>query len=289
MLKDRITLAFHAFIRTLLILGFSLLITDLVRSDQLHLFIAPRMIWLVKLSAIGLYAIGMFQGYAALRHLFTEAPACDCDHKPRGSLIKHSSIYGLFALPLLLGVLLPNTTMGSALAAKKGMNLSAAASSGITALPEREETLETSQPLDVSDAYPESFARLAQSLAKQDVIQVTDEWFMEILTAVDLYADDFEGKSIEITGFVYRDDTLAANQFVIGRFAMDCCSADALPYGVLVEYEKAGRYQNDTWLTIRGTIATTRYQEQSVMVIRPERIARSPQPESPYVYPNYSF
>ena len=61
------------------------------------------------------------------------------------------------------------------------------------------------------------------------------------------------------------------NQFVIGRFAIDCCSADALPYGVLVEDTNAPKYMNDAWIKVRGKLETTVYDGNDIMVLKPNR------------------
>jgi len=275
----------HNLIRGFISLGFAVFIAYLVKSGDIHLFIAPRMLILVKISAIGLYLIGAYQLYTAYRHLHRKHVICDdCEHVPEGSLWKHLMIYGLFVLPLLLGVLLPNSTMGSALAAKKGMNLSASASGRILTSAEPEDS-----PSFLADEYNEDFARLAKKLYQEDVIEVSEDMYMEILTSIDLFMNEFQGKTVELGGFVYREDTMNEKQFVIGRFAMDCCSADALPYGVLVEYDKAGRYEDDAWIRVRGTISKTVYQGQEIMVLRPESIIPISEPETPYIYPNYNF
>jgi uncharacterized repeat protein (TIGR03943 family) len=143
--------------------------------------------------------------------------------------------------------------------------------------------------LFVADMYTEDFALLAKELYQQDGIGVTEKLFMEILTSIDLFLDQFQGKTMEIGGFVYREEEMNPNQFVIGRFAMDCCTADALPYGLLAEYGKAGRYENDAWIQIRGTIGKTEYLRNTIMVVHPTATERIEEPGSPYAYPNYNF
>lgn len=301
-------LALHACVRAAITLGFAVYIAYLVKNGSMNLYIAPRMELIVKLSAVVLYVIGMFQIYAAYKHAFSRQPACGCDHTPRGSLPKHALIYGLMAFPLLLGALLPEATMGSALAAKKGINLSAGSSArvGAPASPDVETptgakaaptaaaaTDEVSdEQLDAMfeyDAYTESFAELAKTLYRQDTIVVTEELFMEILTTIDLYLDHFIGKKVELSGFVYREPDMTGNQLVVARFAMDCCSADALPYGVLVEYNRAAGYQDDTWLRVNGVIDKTMYNDNEIMMFKPRQLEVIPEPSSPYVYPNYEF
>lgn len=306
------SLAFHYLVRALIVLSFSVLITYLIKSGNINLYIAPRMLILVKLSAIGFYIIGTYQMYSAYRYLRNPSSVdCDCNHAPTGPAWKHIMIYSLFLFPLLLGFLLPSATMGTALASKKGMNLSASSTSRTVKaqpeaiIPERQviveppssvrasvETALTEEQLNalfVTDEYNEDFARLSKQIYQDDVIIVKDEIFMEILTAIDLFLDSFVGKTVEISGFVYREPNMTQNQFVVGRFAMDCCSADALPYGVLVEDTNAVNYPNDSWIKVRGQIDTTTYNGNKIMVFKPEAIQSIEAPESPYIYPNYDF
>jgi putative membrane protein len=304
-------LGFHYLIRSIIVLSFSVLITYLIKSGNINLYIAPRMLILVKLSAIGLYIIGMYQLFSAYRYMRNQSSVeCGCDHMPTGSVWKHITIYGLFVFPLLLGFILPNATMGTALAAKKGMNLSASTSRVVQARPETvitvkpatAEPLISNQPTDgksltdeqlddlfVTDEYNEDFARLSKQIYQNDVIVVKDELYMEILTAIDLFLESFVGKTIEISGFVYREPDMNQNQFVVGRFAMDCCSADALPYGVLIEDTNGSEYENDTWIKVRGQIDTTIYNGNEIMVFKPESIESIAAPATPYIYPNYDF
>ena len=313
------TLGWHYLIRAIIVLSFSVLITYLVKSGYINLYIAPRMLILVKLSAIGLYLIGIYQLVMSYRYLRNQSSVeCDCDHTPTGSAGKHIMIYGLFVLPLLLGFLLPNVTMGTVLAAKKGMNLSASSTSRVVqALPEAdvpaelvtelptvraplfteqspptEEAKLTAEQLDklfVADEYNEDFARLSKEIYQNDVIVIKDELFMEMLTAIDLFLESFVGKTVEISGFVYREPDMNLNQFVVGRFAMDCCSADALPYGVLVEDMDGAKYENDSWVKVRGQIDTTMYDGNEIMVFKPDSVEAIMEPATPYIYPNYDF
>jgi uncharacterized membrane protein YcgQ (UPF0703/DUF1980 family) len=51
-----------------------------------------------------------------------------------------------------------------------------------------------------------------------DKIVVKPEIYLEVLSSIDLFKEPFIGKKIEISGFVYRENDLKENQFVVGRF-----------------------------------------------------------------------
>lgn len=126
-------------------------------------------------------------------------------------------------------------------------------------------------------------------LYKKDMIEVNDHIFMEVLTTLDLFKNNFVGKKMELSGFVYRPDDFKDNQIVVGRFAMQCCSADASPYGILVEFDHAKNYKNDTWVKITGTIGTTAYHENEILKVKATKVEKIKPPETPYIYPNYDF
>ncbi|TXK77501.1 TIGR03943 family protein [Paenibacillus sp. N3.4] len=266
-------ISFHHFFRTLILLGFSSYIVNLTKTDALQYYIAPRMMIYVKVAAVILYIIACFQGYMALRAYWGRPVACECEQPASRSPLRNTIAYGLLLLPLLIGFLLPDTALSSAMAATKGMNLSAAKSSiakqstgaaaensapssapatnpiptttpsvGSNAL-----TSPSPAPASSSSAVPapaaavtdvelqklfhadnewdEDFSKIGMILYKKDTIVVKPEIYMEILSSIDLFKNNFIGKKIELTGFVYREDNMTKNQFVVGRFAVSCCSA----------------------------------------------------------------
>ncbi|MHA6483073.1 TIGR03943 family putative permease subunit [Paenibacillus sp. strain BS8-2] len=297
-------------IRALLLAGFAMLIVYLFHTGDISLYIAPRMELLVKLSAIGLYAAAVYQVYAALQARMAKRKAAECDcghHHHSSSRLKNTLVYSLFLLPLLLGFLMPTGTLGSALAAKKGISFSGnqAVSRSISnksinpaitpqdALPEAVIDASTSKSLDELfpyDEYTIDHAALAKRLySQEDTIEVPEHQFIETLTALDLYRDAFIGKHVQITGFVYREDNMGANRFAVSRFAMNCCSADAIPYGLMTEWPKASEYNEDEWVTVTGKLGITKYLDNDIMMLEISRIERIDAPESPYVYPDLEF
>ncbi|OBZ09410.1 TIGR03943 family protein [Bacillus sp. FJAT-26390] len=299
----------HHLIRAAILTGFAMFIVYLDRTGEMILYIAPRMELYVKLSAIGLYAAAIYQVYAALqKRLGNQVPDCDCEHEHSPSLFKNIMIYGLFIFPLLLGFLVPTGTLGSALAAKKGVSLSgnssieraAAPSSPSPAIHEAESTpppsavqknpnTGSSETLFPSDEYTADHAAYGKKLYKQPLISVPEKQFIETLTTLDLYLEAFIGKEIEITGFVYREEDMGKDRFAVSRFAMSCCSADALPYGLMIIWPKAMDYADDGWVSVRGEFTTSTYLDNEIIALEAVKLTRIKAPESPYVYPDLDF
>jgi putative membrane protein len=290
----------HHLIRGAILTGFAMFIVYADRTGELSLYIAPRMELYVKLSALGLYAAAIYQIYAALqKRIAGKQPACDCGHEPSPSVFKNSIIYGLFILPLALGFFMPTGTLGSALAAKKGVSLSGSPSIVRTEPAKTEQTQpdpeQTTTPLSSDeqlfpyDEYTEGHAAYGKQLHQQSLITVPEQQFIETLTTLDLYREAFIGKEIQITGFVYREDDMGQQRFAVSRFAMNCCSADALPYGLMIEWPKAMDYAPDEWVAVTGKLTTVDYMEHEVIMLQATKLERISAPESPYVYPDLDF
>lgn len=108
----------------------------------------------------------------------------------------------------------------------------------------------------------------------------------------DLYdrIDFYEGKRVEVTGFIFRRSDFSANQFVVARLFMWCCAADAAPVGPMCKWDKISAFQSGTWVKVTGVIENeffddTYFNEKSdIPVIRVEAIEEIEKPDSPYVY-----
>jgi uncharacterized repeat protein (TIGR03943 family) len=226
---------------------------------------------------------------------------CDCEHPLPDTFHKKIFVYGLFILPLLLGGLLPDKSLGSEMAAKKGMsyslpvqNLHRKEKAGSSQWPQQEETTEKKQEpalksLDerfkAPDEYNEEFAKLAKRLYLEPKIVVQNRIFSETIGAIDLFKYEFEGKPISISGFVYRDQDMGDGQsFAIGRFLVMCCPADATPFGIMVEAEHGQKLAKDTWVRVEGTLHVAANENVERLEIRAPKITPIAEPASPYIY-----
>lgn len=295
----------HHVIRAIILAGFAMFIVYLDNNGEMILYIAPRMELYVKLSAIGLYAAAIYQVYAALqKRMGKQAASCDCEHEPPKSFFKNFVIYSLFVFPLLLGFLVPTGTLGSALASKKGVSLSGSATAQRTTpepaelivddtdstAPPEEGLSETAlDKLFPFDEYTEAHAAYGKILYAQPLIAVPEKQFIETLTTLDLYREAFIGKEVEITGFVYREEDMGEERFAVSRFAMSCCSADALPYGLMITWPKAMDYVNDEWVSVKGIFTTSTYMDNEIITLDAVKLERIAAPETPYVYPDLDF
>jgi putative membrane protein len=286
----------HYILRAAILTGFAMYILYLVKSDRILFYIAPRNIIYVKLSAIGFYAIAVYQVFLAINSYLGRKADCECDHPPSRSLIRNSAAYSLFILPLLLGFILPDSAMGSALAAKRGVNLSSSQTSTMNVTINKQSAYQPEVTVDPqlkalfkADKYDEGFAQLGMKLYKKDLIQVKEEGFIEILSTLDLFMNNFIGKKIEISGFVYREAEMKDNQFVVARFSIQCCTADGSPFGMMVQFDQSQKLAKDAWVKVTGTLNKATYQGNEIMTLVADKVEKTTASKSQYVYPNYDY
>jgi uncharacterized repeat protein (TIGR03943 family) len=95
----------------------------------------------------------------------------------------------------------------------------------------------------------------------------------------------FAGQQADVLGFVYRDDRFAGDQFMVARFAVFCCVADASPVGLIVRWPGASDLELDGWVQVRGRFGAGEFEGQTLPILIAEEVLPAAQPAQPYVYP----
>ncbi len=71
----------------------------------------------------------------------------------------------------------------------------------------------------------------------------------------------------------------------IFRMLVQCCAADARPYSIPVEFaDKAPAYKDMTWVKIVGTMAYEKDGDQTVPVLKAEKVEETTEPENTMIY-----
>lgn len=114
---------------------------------------------------------------------------------------------------------------------------------------------------------------------KNGVIEVETANFTNFLESCNENVNDFEGKTIHISGFVYRLKNFSKNQFVVARLMpIQYKSASASPViylkpisdfdentvvvGILCEGSTLSTFKSNSWVDLTGTISSTNFQEK---------------------------
>ncbi|MDC0832437.1 TIGR03943 family protein [Geitlerinema sp. CS-897] len=97
--------------------------------------------------------------------------------------------------------------------------------------------------------------------------------------------DAYAGDPVDVVGFVIHAPDLPENYFIVARFTITCCAADAYPVGLPVKLtDERQAYPPDTWVRVRGKILSAVLQDRRQVAILAEAIESVPEPENPYSY-----
>ena len=155
------------------------------------------------------------------------------------------------ALPLLLALLIPSRSLGIE-AVNGGISLS---------------------PVGV--ASPAAFQR---SPLDRNIL----DWLREFDRASSPAA--FNGTAADVIGFIYREPSFSDEQFMLSRFTMSCCVADAFPIGMPVSAPEAP--DTGAWVRVQGELAAADFGGDFMPSCSPIRLRRSMSRGSPIFTPN---
>ena len=96
----------------------------------------------------------------------------------------------------------------------------------------------------------------------------------------------FNGTAADVIGFVYREPTFEADTFMLSRFTMSCCVADAFPIGMPVSApDAAGDFETGIWVRVSGELTAAEFAGDYMPVLFADTIAEVDVPQQPYLYP----
>jgi uncharacterized repeat protein (TIGR03943 family) len=157
---------------------------------------------------------------------------------------------GLIVLPVVAVLVLPPTALGSYAASRRS-----ATSGGV--VPASEQQI-AEGPLELVDVAAAAWSRDAmRALVRR------------------------AGSPVDFVGFVTRDAGTPEDEFVLTRFIISCCVADALSVQVRVVGAPPGRFAEDTWVRVRGTF----YPVGREMLVDATDVTAVPRPTDPYLNP----
>ncbi|MEO8606279.1 MAG: TIGR03943 family protein [Chloroflexota bacterium] len=250
-----------------LLLALGVYFVYVIVSGNLANYINARFAWLSYVAAAMFLLLGAFGVYELLRRekpkVELEQFSTDLLGTPKTLQKKARELQqerrtvswkalGVVAIPLVLGTLIPSRPLGSAAV---GGSISLSAVSAANAQPF------TTDPLTWN---------------------VLD-WLRTFNNSGD--ASSFNGKKADLIGFVYREAAFSDKQFMLARFTISCCVADASAIGVPVEWDAAKDYPADTWVRIQGTWEVGPFRGDTVPILHPVSIDKVDQPDHPYLYP----
>ena len=148
-------------------------------------------------------------------------------------------------------------------------------------------TLVPSQPLG-AQAISGSISTSSVALSDTQTFNVAPEQ-RNVLDWVRAFnqndASTFEGQPADLIGFMYVEPGFGTNQFMVARFAISCCVADATAIGVPVVWDQLPTLKQGEWLEVKGTFSVADFQGSQMPVLQATSVDQVAQPEHPYLYP----
>jgi uncharacterized repeat protein (TIGR03943 family) len=149
-------------------------------------------------------------------------------------------------------------------------------------LPPATLTAQTAVDRDI-DRTTADLAGDAPSLAGADPSRFTvKDWALLLRQTDDTSA--FDGQEVALTGFITPAPGDPEDTFYVARFSVTCCAVDAQPVGVAVHLPGwRDRFAVDDWVVATGGFGLDPAGGEA-MVLVPESVEPTEQPEQPYVF-----
>ncbi|MGI8826727.1 MAG: TIGR03943 family putative permease subunit [Chloroflexota bacterium] len=166
--------------------------------------------------------------------------------------------YGVLAVPLLLGFLVPPHSLAAFSAHQRGPQIA-----GFTMIRGAVPVRRVSLSVDTS------------TFGLQDWVGALSG---------DPNPNDFKGKPITLTGMVLHDpSSVPPGYLMVLRYQVTCCIADARPEGLAVRDISNGTVKDNEWVTVRGAMAIVNFGGQKMAVVAPKKITQV-KAGNPYMY-----
>ena len=166
-----------------------------------------------------------------------------------------------------------------------GILLLTAAIAGLSIAP-RAFTSQTAIQRGVSDFLPPT---RSQPQAFRSASRPEERTLVEWVRTLSVYPDPdtYVGQKVNVIGFVVYppNNQLPEEYFLLSRFVVTCCAADAYPVGLPVKLtENRKAYPPDTWLEVAGQMIAEERGGNRQLTIQASALKKVPQPEKPYEY-----
>jgi uncharacterized repeat protein (TIGR03943 family) len=89
------------------------------------------------------------------------------------------------------------------------------------------------------------------------------------------------GTEVTLTGFVVKDRGMPVDEFLLTRFIVSCCAADALSVQIRVVGAPPGKFEEDDWVEVTGSM----FPLGQDIVVQASDVVGVDRPAHPYITP----
>jgi putative membrane protein len=120
---------------------------------------------------------------------------------------------------------------------------------------------------------------------KNDISYIETKNYTNVLKSVHENLDNYIGKKICFSGYVYKLNDFKSNEFVLARDMIISSDMQTLIVGFLCDSQEASNFENNCWVKITGEITKGDY-HGDIPIIKVSKIDKIEKPtEDIYVYP----
>lgn len=243
------SLRLDALLKSAVLAASGFMLYDKISSGTLAFYINRRFEWLVFAGVLLYLVLALTLAWRLLQRRPTMLPGM-------ARITSWSSVV-LLVIPAIVGFAAPARPLGASAIAARGIGLQSA------------------------PGGPNSLA--AMQRAADGPRNILD-WLRLIGATAD--PADLAGQQVDVTGFVYKDDPrFVDGQFMVSRFTVSCCVADAAAIGLIVETKDLARFEQDSWVRVVGRFKVGEFAGEAIPLIAAETLEPVEQPSQPYLYP----
>ncbi|NJN93959.1 MAG: TIGR03943 family protein [Anaerolineales bacterium] len=251
-----------ASLKALALIAMGLFLYSRIYNGTLLYYISERFAWLTLLAAIGFIIVGASYRYRT-------APAHEHEHDDDGHEHHQHDHAGhqhgnlswtgllLVALPVILGLLVPPKPLGAAAMGNREISVGAVNSA----------------------AAPKTTQVISRPTTEKNVL----DWLIDFRLVQDPAA--FADQEAKLIGFVYRDERFGTEQFMVSRFVISCCAADAAPLGLVVAWPETPGLSSDQWVEVSGRLQPGEFDGEPMPILIADKVTPTEVPDQPYLYP----
>lgn len=259
--------------KAFILLLYSTLLIHLHFTGEIKRFINPSYLTLSQVASIlflFLFFIQVPRIFSTPDHDHSQCGPWGCNHGSEKIGIAFMAFIIIF-IPIGSGFIIPYKDFDSAEASKRGISLMPNVHTHEGHNHKYE--CETTDESQIWNVWNEPY------------LQFTNTNFIPYLDAITQAPQSFVGKPITIEGFIKKEQKSSNMEYVLTRFIVTHCVADAHAVGIIIESgDNWNMYSND-WVRITGEINMSNIGGVLYPTIKVIKLDIIQPPKDPYIYP----